>query len=319
MCERLLVRSCFLLVVSGSPVVAAPLPERWCPLEMTLALDRPEYLPGEPIIARLTLTNRARETLLVPSTALSAWFECSPADGTYESLRTSSISCGTGRPPLFPLLAGQTLSRRIDVSGRWLVPVRPGRYALRATGDVAFCHKSIEDAVSYPVTSNAVAFEIVAATGAEADAFHLIEQWVMEKVREPAGSSPSERADIAELRAYYWMAWCYEGGPRGRILESTNADRYQAAILAIRYPDYAYFSSALSEDGKVLAALYAMRQSTREAGAAARDATRYWADLLVRDYPDSVEAHEAREFLNDLDRYRRPVIPPVDLAVLSRR
>jgi hypothetical protein len=185
---------------------------------------------------------------------------------------------------------------------------------------VAYCHRTIDDAVTCEVTTDAIGFEIVAPTGTDADAFRLIERWVWEKVPEPAaGTSLMDREQIARWRDEQWMYWYFEGGPWGRILERTHAERYQAAALATWEPERGYDCPALTNDGRVKAARLAMRQASTKPGADARASTRYWAELLLREYPESVEAHQALELLNDLDRYRRPVVPPADRTIIARR
>jgi hypothetical protein len=313
--------SCFVLIVLTRPLAAVPLPERWCPLEVSLTIDRSEYFIGEPIIARMTLTNRSKETLRVPWPPRDYSFEHARDGGEFVSHGNGIVICYAGPPPLHALLPGQALSKWVDVSGHETIPIQPGRYAMRMRANTGYCRHSPEDAVFHTLISDSATFEIVTPTGAEAEAYRLIESWV--KTRVPGsdcGMARAEREEFARRREAELGAWRYAAnGPWVCIRDETCAVRYQAAVHAAYDPECAYDSPGTSEHGKAIAAFHAMRFARCDRSDADHARTRRWAVLIVRDYPDSVEALEARQVLYDLDCTRPPAVPPPDRTILARR
>jgi hypothetical protein len=311
--------SAFVLVLGVPFTRAAPLPPPKQPLQLSMSLDRDTYYPGEPIFAELALTNRDPRPVTIPAIAIwdqSVRFEYLDEKGRKFTLGPSSVVCGVFRSTV-RLSQFQQLKDWKDLQDEYcLYPYRawllePGTYTMRAFCKSVFSFDGIERSQEFETTSPPVVFKVVQPTGVQKEALDFIRRTISERI-DPV--TPKDPKDPESVRAaqketqerfdFRMQSWRhYIGKKWPDVVELTQGERYGAAALLQYDPARCYWSSASSPLVKGLCAFRLFATGGDAGPRREREKERQkWAEVLVKEYPNTIAAMTARYYLDNPPR-----------------
>jgi hypothetical protein len=328
----------FTVLASASavaPAAAAPVPKPG-PAEVTFTLDRKKYLPLEPVLAEVTLTNVSDRDILVLD---GDWYPCSfegaDGDGKEVVLGPKGTVCRDfAMGPLTKLRSRESVRRWLDLSGWYTPSVGPGRYTVHAVNIVRFTYSDREHAELFNASSEKVSFEVVKPEGDDAEVVRKIiaarvkDLKPVEPAISPNESDPVRRQEAIrraleeteKRREEECSAWRYDHDLCEAIAKQTKSARFRAAaslFAVLRFRDGEHgFDSPLDEamqlltacresDGaspylKGLAGYHLLLCKLEDQSDAARKEAKKRAEALIEDYPKTFMADKAREALDKL-------------------
>jgi hypothetical protein len=309
-----------LITIVAVPARAAPLP-RASPLSLAVTLDRDSYILGEPILFTWSITNEGKDPVWISPVVLNnIHLDLATRDGEKRPLRLSAVACT--RPITLLLKPGCSRRDAIWLQGDYEGFDVVGDYKLSASTHSVFVSERDPPSELKEVVlqHDPIPFKVVKPTGASADTVALIAG---------AAKAPEDRLE----RGVGW----FMGRPERRreVLEATRCPRFKAAA-SFHVAWWAYLDapgrSAAAEDGqrlpedgekklkeaaglfaevtksegsskhlKALALYHLMLCKHALAQGADQKEVEELAMKIATDYPKTVFAEDAADFLKGLD------------------
>jgi hypothetical protein len=317
-------------VLADSLPATAPAVEPTPPLQLTLRLDRSDYLEREPIFADWVLTSN-RESVRVPADAARRilYFEYREGRGRWYPIGRAVTICGGQAPPTISLARGRSLSSWGDLRGDFKGFGGIGSFSLRAVCQTGLFAEGETDRYT-PVTvrSNEVTFRVGAATGAEEAAVKLIHK-LIPRVQLPEDDADTYRdPDEARLARLHRQqeyeteleqrrnSWPFRPGVSDAVLSKTKAPRFHVAARIylgiswfgaeddeLRRKSTAHLRFVLTSKHsshfvKGLASLQLLRWKLTEDGDKAKMEAKEMARKVLKDYANTAIADETQKLLD---------------------
>jgi hypothetical protein len=198
----------------GGHGATAPLPRRHAPLELTLRIDRDNYIPHEPIFADVSLTNVSGKPLGIMQKGIYVGleFQVRPERGEWTYISDGIIRCWFGRYlPFDWWQPGQAMRIERLVREEVRDQLAPGRYRLRVSSRVPrwYARWQAEPDLD-PVVSNDVGFVVRTPDAAERETIAFLDEKLKERSR--------------------WRFWLYVPERLEEIERTTRSGRFRTLV-----------------------------------------------------------------------------------------